>query len=260
MFDNAPRPVYRHLVVNRRDLIEKVANPEQFQRLRQQIEEGSPLDDDIKHLYVKDTLKKTMRKVFGFAGLGGVQTEGVDSSDAEGVWAGGAVHEAKAMLEREDPEKERKVKYRRQEGVIVSRIVKEHIPGGNEPMPLEPAMLHHPGVEHSDDPLADYLDAANHLRKSFERYSDRKFLFMDEHMRAGCTLVTVVVSPIMAVPRPNTGFELLCEFYQKTRFGHVDTTGFNVVSERGEFPISIPSTGEILTLMKSADELFPQQG
>ena len=66
-------------------------------------------------------------------------------------------------------------------------------------------------------------------------------------------------TPIIAVPRARQGVELLCEFHQKTRFGHVDTSKFEVYSETGEFPITAPGGMEMMTMMKTADELFPPQ-
>jgi len=253
-----PRPVYRHIVVQRRDLIEKVANPEEFRRLREQIDGNLPIDEDLKHLVVRDTLKKTMRKTFGWAGHSDMDPEGVDEG---GLHPDGILSEVEKMKERDPEEVEgaTKVYYQRQEGVVVSRIIKEHIPGGKEAMPTQPKVLHHPGFKFADDVQAEYMSAAMHLRKSFEHHCDQQFLLLDEQWRATCTLVTVVVTPIMALPRPDQGVELICEFYQKTRFGYVDTSKFDVFSETGDFPINVPSPGEMMTLMVTADALFPSE-
>jgi hypothetical protein len=76
-------------------------------------------------------------------------------------------------------------------------------------------------------------------------------------MRKGVTLVTVVYAPIAAYPHPHLdrGFEVACEFIQKTRFSMVDADGFTVHSEMGEYPIQVPSDETMMTLMRTPDEL-----
>jgi hypothetical protein len=245
------RPVYRHVVVKRRNLVEKVANPEDFRRLRQQLDAGQPVDDDLKHLVVQDTLKKTMKKVMGWSGHEDVDVEGVDSG---GLNPTAAFSEAQSMKDRGD-EREA-VRYKKQPGVVVSRIVKEHIPGGEEAMPGVPVMLHHPGFDVCEDPEHAFMEAARKLMGIFMEHSDRQFLLMDDDLRSGCTLVTLVLTPIIAIPRATVGVELICEFHQKTRFGFVDTANFDVFSEVGDFPITPPGTMDLTMMMKTADQVL----
>lgn len=244
------RPVYRHVIVKRRGYIEPVASPEDLRRLRQQIESNSPIDDDLKHLFVKDTLKQTMRKALNWAGHQDVEVEGSD----DGLHPTAMFDEAVAMKERGD--ERTTLKYQRQEGVIVSRVNTKHIPGGDERLPLEPTMLHHPGFSQADDATAQYLECARELQAQFQKFSDRKFLLMEPQFRSGVTLVTVCITPITAAPRADVGLELFCEFHQVTRFGYVDTSDFEVYSEIGEYPISPPSSMDLTMMMKSADQIM----
>jgi len=247
------RPIYRHIVVARKALVEHV-DVEQLRRLRQQLDAGVPIDEDLKHLVVHDTLKASMKKVMGWAGHGDVPIEGTDDG---GLNPGAVFDEAIARAERGD-EKEGPVRYQRQSGVVVSRIVRDHIPGGldGEAMPGNAQMLHHPGFESADDPESEFLRAAEELQQKFEAFSDNKFLLLDDAFRAGCTLVTLVLTPITAIPRADVGVELLCEFHQKTRFGHVDTDSFEVFSEIGVFPIERPSDMDMALMFKTVDEVF----
>lgn len=247
------RPIYRHIVVHRRNLIEKVADPEDFRRLRQQVEANLPVDDDIKHLVVHDTLRKTMQKVMAWAGHD-IETEGVD----DGIFAGNAFDEADLI--KEDKEREKKIRYQRQEGYVVSRIVQDQMPGGG-PLPSTPTLLYHPGFAHAEDNLGEFMRCAQQLADRFRMFSDRQVLLIDAGVRSGVTLVTVIETPIIAIPRADFGVELICEFHQKINLGHVDTTGFDVYSEIGEYPIKPPNGMELMTMIKSADELFsPGQG
>jgi hypothetical protein len=236
------------VIVKKRGYCEPTASPEDLRRLRQQIEAGTPLDADLKPLFVKDTLKQTMKKVMGWSGHADVEMEGSDDGlDPSAVFA-----EADAMKQRGG--ERTPVKYRQQEGVIVSRLNTQQIPGGCEP--LQPTMLHHPGFEHADSVEAEYLRCAQELQDEFQRHSDRKFLLMDPELQAGVTLVTVCITPIMAAPRATVGLELLCEFHQTTRFGFVDTTGFEVYSEIGKYPINPPSSMDLLMMMHPADAIL----
>lgn len=244
------RPVYRHIIVQRRGYIETVASPEDLRRIRRQIEDGSPIDEDLKHLFVKDTLKKTMQQVMQGSGHGDV---GVEAHD-DGLEPGEVMGEAAAMKQRGTERVP--VKYRPQTGVIVSRVNTKHIPGGNESLPLEPTMLMHPGFSHADNAEDQYLKCAVELQEMFRDFSDRKFLLVDDVFRAGLTLVTVCITPITAAPRADVGLELFCEFHQTTRFGFVDTEGFDVISEVGAYPFSPPSTMDLMMMMQSADTIM----
>jgi len=167
--------------------------------------------------------------------------------------AGAAFAEARMMKERGDKET---LGYKPQEGVIVSRIVQEHIPGDmpGEAMPSNPQYLSHPGFDSPDDPQVSFMRCAQELHAQFQAFSDRKFMLMSPEMRAGVTLVTVVLTPIIALPRPDVGVELLCEFHQKTRFGFVDADSFDVFSEIGEYPIQVPTDGDMRAMFQTFDQ------
>lgn len=242
------RPVYRHIIVKRKGYIEAVASPEDLRRFRQQIESESPLDEDLKHLYVKDTLKKTMQRHMARAGHGDIDIEAND----DGLDPAAVAAEATAMKER--GEERTTVQYKPQEGYIVSRLTAHHVPGGGS-LPLEPTMLVHPGFEQAPNAEAAYLESARELQRMFQEYSDRKFRLMDPDLQAGVTLVTVCITPITAAPKAVVGVELYCEFHQVTQFGYVDTEGFEVYSEVGEYPIQPPTSMDLTTMMKTRDEL-----
>jgi|APSaa5957512622_1039677.scaffolds.fasta_scaffold00991_17 hypothetical protein len=245
------RPVYRHIVAQRKALVQHVPT-EDLRRLRQQMEAGVEIDEDLRHLVIHDTLHRSVRKAMKWAGHGDVKME---VSDGEGLSPGAILAEAKKMDERGD--EETVLKYQRQEGVVVSHIIKDHIPGGveGEIMPGQSTLLGHPGFDTAPDASAEYLRCADALLKQFEAHSDRQFMLMDKDLRKACTLVTLVLTPIIAVPRAEVGLELLCEFYQKTRFGYVDIDSFEVFSETGEFPIDIPNDMDLAMMFKTVDEL-----
>ena len=246
--EQADRPVYRHVIVKRRGYIESVASPEDLRRLRQQVESESPIDDDLKHLFVADTLKKTMHKHMAWAGHGDVD---IESSD-DGLDPAAAAAEATAMKQR--GAERAPVRYKPQEGYIVSRLTALHVPGGGS-LPSEPTMLTHPGFSQAANAEASYLECARELQTVFQDFSDRKFQLMDPDLRSGVTLVTVCITPITAAPRADVGLELYCEFHQVTQFGYVDTQGFEVYSEVGAYPIAPPSGMDLMMMMKTSDEL-----
>lgn len=244
------RPVYRHIIVKRRGYIEAVASPEDLRRLRQQVESESPIDDDLKHLFVADTLKKTIKKVMAWSGHGDVAVE----ASSSGLDPSAVLEEAEAMKQR-GTERD-VVSYRKQEGIIVSRINTNQVPGGrDEPLPSEPTMLMHPGFDQAENPEAEYMKCAMQLQEQIRDYSDRKFRLMDPQMQAAVTLVTVCITPITAAPRADVGLELYCEFHQTTRFGFVDTEGFEVYSEVGDFPYTPPSSMDLMMMMMTRDAL-----
>lgn len=245
MSDFQSRPVYRHLVVQRRDLVEHV-DVDQLRRLRLQMESGQAISEDLQHLVVKDTLRKTVRKALAWAGHGKTEVE-VSSTglDASAVFA-----EASKMAERGEKSP---IGYQPQEGVIVSRILHEQFPGGGA-IPSQPTYLSHPGFDTGGDRQAEYMRCALELLGQFEAHSDRQFLLMDPAMRAGVTLVTLVLTPIVAVPRADVGVELLCEFSQKTQFGFVGAEGFEVFSEIGEYPIQVPSDGDMMSMFTTVEQ------
>lgn len=242
-----PRPIYRHIIVKRRRLIERAATPDQARRLRAYITQGASLDEDLEHLVIKDSLKKTMRNLMNSNGHFDVEVESSDS----GIDPSGVFLEMAQMKER--GETQATLRYQPQEGVVVSRVVQEHMPGGGQLL-SQPKVLFHQGFAGSENPALDFLKCAQELSRMFDDHSDLQVMLLDATIRASVTLVTVVETPIIAVPREHSGVELLCEFHQKTVMGHVDTTGFEVYSEVGEYPISIPNDLELVTMMKTADE------
>ena len=244
------RPIYRHIVVQRKALVEHI-DVEQLRRLRRQMDEGSPIDPDLQHLVVKDTLKQSVKKAMAWAGHHDVE---VEASEEGGLNPEALFAEAEARKMRGD--REGAVSYQRQEGVVVSRIVQEHMPGEapGTSMPSNPLYLFHPGFDSKEDALTQYMRCAMELQRQFQAFSDRQFLLMDPAMRAGLTLITLVLTPIVAVPRADNGVELLCEFHQKTRFGHVDTNHFEVFSEIGEFPIQVPSDMDFHLMFTTFEE------
>lgn len=244
------RPVYRHIVVQRKALVEHVS-AERLRRLRQQMEAGVPIDDDLKDLVVHDTLKKSVRKAMAWAGHGKITLEAVESG---GISVDMLKAEMESRQERGD-EDGGPVKYQRQEGVVVSRIIKDHMPGDREdvPMPSNPTYLSHPGYDSAGDRQAEYMRCAKELHAEFQAFSDRQFLLMEKDLRSSLTLITLVLTPIVAVPRADVGVELLCEFHQKTRFGHIDVDNFEVFSEIGEYPVQVPSDMDMATMFMTKD-------
>jgi len=245
------RPVYRHVVVQRKALVEHV-DPEKLRRLRQQMMEGLEIDEDLRHLVVKDTLKKSVRKAMGWAGHGDVDVQGSD----DGMDAGQVFAEADARQKRGDGGDDEAIRYRRQEGVIVSSLVKDQVPGDlpGQAMPRNPSYLFHSGFDAAENRQAEFMRCAQELHAKFQAFSDRKFMLLDPELRSGVTLVTVVLTPIIGVPRTDNGVELLCEFHQKTQFGHIATDGFDVFSEIGEYPVQVPSDGDMAMMFTTFDE------
>lgn len=151
--------------------------------------------------------------------------------------------------------------YQRQEGVIVARLAEDQVPG----LPPGAAMptsqyLYHPGFDSSEDRQASFLQCAQELHQQFLDFSDRQFLLMDPAMRSAVTLVTVVMTPIMAVPRVDHGVELLCEFYQRSQMTSniegegLDLAGFDVFSEIGSFPVLVPTDPDLAMMFTSFEE------
>ncbi len=248
-----PRPIYRHVVVQRKAMVEHI-NVEHLRRLRRQMEAGAKIDEDLRYLIVKDTLKRSVKKAMAWAGHGDIPIESVDSG---GLNPGAVFAEAAARAKRGDQDAEEAIQYERQEGVIVSRIEQNHFPGEEgRAMPANPAYLFHPGFDSKESAQTQYMSCAGELHQKFTAFSDRKFLLMDKELRAGLTLITLVLTPIIAVPRVDNGVELLCEFHQKTRFGHVDLDDFDVFSEIGEYPIQVPTDGDMHAMFQTKDEFL----
>lgn len=241
------RPVYRHLVVQRRALVQHI-DVSDLRRLRQQMDAGYEVDADLRHLVVKDTLKKSVREALSRAGYSDVPVEASDEGLSDTLF-----EEARLRSERGD---DLPLQYQRQEGVIVGSLVRDQIPGdlSGQAMPSKSQFLHHPGFNSREDRQASFHRSAQELHQQFVAFSDRQFLLLDPPVRAGVTLVTVVLTPIIAVPRADLGVELLCEFYQKTQFGYIDTEGFDVFSEVGDFPVQVPSDADLAMMFVTSEE------
>ena len=247
------RPLYRHVVVSRRASYETVASPENLQRIRAQYESNSPIDADLQHLYVSDSLPKTMKNVMKWAGHGDVSVEPhSEGFDLTGN-AGALLDEAAAMKERGDERVT--LQYRPQDAVIVSRLVSAQIPGGDEPLPSTATLWTLPGPRDGDNIESLFMDCALQMQRRFQEHSDRQFMLLDEEMRQAVTLVTVCLTPITAKPQEIQGIDLFCEFHQTTRFGYVDTEGFEVLSETGVFPISPPTSMDMMLMMQPMERV-----
>jgi len=142
-----------------------------------------------------------------------------------------------------------------QMGIVVSKLRGHHdyVPGGGA--------LPHTGTIMTEYPADDmmsvqgFLQAAEKLARRFKKASDLKFALLDNNQWAAHTLVTVVMAPISARPRAERGFFVELEYHQVTRFGLPDTDDFEVYSDVGDYPIRVPTDGEMLTFLKSPDEL-----
>lgn len=141
--------------------------------------------------------------------------------------------------------------------MVVATLHKEKIPGGTEPLPANATFWTQRADFDEKRPQEAFLEAAVQLQEQFQKHSDTKFALLPKETAAGMTLVTVVYAPIAAYPLEIRGFEVGMEFIQKTRFGYVDTTDFEVYSEDGTFPVSPPNDTYMMMLMKTADELGP---
>jgi len=239
-------------VVSRKGFVEKVATKEQFKRLRQFLDSETPIPEDLAHL-VKDSFSKELvEQIFGRD-----EIEWSSAPDAVDVSNLAAELSVRRLAGDATPVKVRSP--RAGGAVVVGQMTKVHIPGGNERLPTNPTALGHPGVADADDPVAAFMKCSEELRLRFQAYSDRRFTLGDPGMRKNCTLVTVVYAPIQAAPRAERGFELYCEFTQVTRMGSVDALadGFDVLSETGEYPIRPPGGIEMVTMMRTAEELLP---
>lgn len=162
-----------------------------------------------------------------------------------------------------DPDGFRRLNYRPQSGFIVATLTKQHIPGGNErltslatvrslPVPLP----ENPGIKQAHE---EFLKAGVALQAQFRKEADRAFILLDESMRSGVTLVTVIYSAISAHPLVDSGFQAVMEYHQRTRFGYVDTAGFEVYSEDGTYPIQAPRDEEMGYLLNPAEAVLVSQ-
>jgi hypothetical protein len=247
-----PRPIYRHIVVQRKAQVDHI-DVEKLRRLRQQMDAGQDIDPDLQHLVVKDTLKKSVKMAMAWSGHGDVE---VQSSDT-GLSPGAVFAEADSREQRGDKDAGA-IEYQRQEGVVVSTIIKDHMPGDPEGVyvPSNASYLFHPGFDSKPDAQGQYMRCAQELHAKFQAFSDNKFLLMAPELRAGLTLITLVMTPIIAVPRIDVGVELLMEFHQKTRFGHIDTDDFEVFSEIGEYPVQVPSDPDMAMMFVTKGEFL----
>lgn len=283
--------VYKHIVVKRKSMARMTASPADLRKLRDATLAGGPLPDELKHLEhlrVKDTVNQTVKHATGKEGWSDQQTELIPDRDelrkltvaqlrakAREMGAGKKIGDRNKediielimeqdslcdrntwMEQRALSQVDKPIRYNAQGGIIVATLQKQHVPGGNEPLPLTPTVLTHPGFFEAEDSMGEFKKAAEQLQARFKKYSDNKFRLLNPEFQKGCTLVTVVYTPIMASPKATKGMDLFCEFHQVTRFGYVDTSDFEVYSENGEFPVTPPGTLELAMLMKSADEIL----
>jgi len=107
-----------------------------------------------------------------------------------------------------------------------------------------------------EDAEQAFMDTCDSLQKEFRSLSDNQ-----AHAAGQDTsLITYVYRKLMAEPLPSgrAGFQVSMEFRQVTRLGTLtarDIDGYEVVSERGEYPTEIPNRMVLMTLMKEASEI-----
>lgn len=229
--DQEVRPVYRHLVVNRKGYMSLAASPKELQRAKAQlreVDEGTreAVDPDLAYLVKKNHLRQTMRKVYG-AGY-------EEPDDGPASRQGGAI--------------------------VVGRLTKVKIPGGDEPLPHSATFWRQAAAWDEMDPQEAFMQAAQVLQKRFQKESDLKVKLLPKTTIAGLTLVTVVYAPMAAYALQRQGFEVGMEFIQKTRFGPVDAGGFEVHSEEGIYPITPPSDHTVSMYVKTMAEIGPMKG
>jgi len=221
------RPVYRHIVVKRKAAVAMTADPLTLKKVRQQLDEVArgvrvAVDPDIDHLVKRNHLRNSMKTVYG---------------------------------ETADEEAQAKVHATQGGAIIVGTLHKEKIPGGTEPLPQVATFWTVKASDAEKDPQAAFMRGAEELQKRFQEFSDSKFKLLDPSVAAGVTLVTVAYAPIAAYTGEVTGFEVGMEFHQVTRFGLVDASSFELVSEDGRYPVSPPSDGYMMMLMKSKEAI-----
>lgn len=221
------RPVYRHIVVKRKSAVALAADPVTLQRVRQQIEEVArgvrvAVDADLAHLIKRNHLRNSMKTVYG------------ETADEEAL---------------------AKVQTYQGSAIIVGTLHKEKVPGGSEPLPATATFWTIKVSDAEKDPQAAFMRGAEDLQRRFQEFSDSKFKLLDPSVAAGVTLVTVAYAPIAAYTGEYTGFEVGMEFHQVTRFGSVDASSFELYSEDGRYPVSPPSDGYMMMLMKSKEAI-----
>lgn len=221
MSDNPQRPVYRHVIVKRRQSFSP-KDRDRVERLRAWMDQDpktrGPLDEDLVALYQGDSLRNTRRLQLG--------AEYEDKPEVTG----------------------------NQEAVVVSGLVRCQVPGGTERLPTHASVLRRVAAFDEAEPQAAFMKAAEELQREFERKSDNHFLMLDEQFRANCTVVTVAYTPLSAYPLADRGFAVGAEYYQVVRFGDVDVSEFEVYSDTGVFPISPPNEMTLASMMKPASE------
>lgn len=227
MADVEARPVYRHLVVARKGYANLTTDRAQLHEARRQlreVEEGvrAQVDQHLQHLVKRERFRETLAKTYGNTYTDAQLDEMARDMDRS---QGGAI--------------------------VVATLNKQMIPGGNEPLPQTATFLTRPALYDEMPPQQAFLKAAEELQQVFEARSDALIKLLPDDVRQGVTLVTVVYAPIAAYPHPrrDRGFEVACEFIQKTRFSQVDAEGFAVYSDTGTYPIQAPSEQTLLYLM-----------
>ena len=139
----------------------------------------------------------------------------------------------------------------------VARLTKTQVPGGGPLSSLREHRLMLPGdVLDGADPHVVYYQSSHELRKRFVEISRARLLEVPPELRSAATLVTVVESPILAIPRPDRGFDVYAYFRQGVRYSTAGLDTFNIYSETGEFPIDVPRGIDLELLMKMDREIL----
>lgn len=101
---------------------------------------------------------------------------------------------------------------------------------------------------------AAFMQAADRLMKRFREHSDNRFGILDDVLRNDAILLTTVYQPISVSPLEDQGFEVVMEFNQSVLLGEKELD-YEVVSERGEYPVKAPTTGEWGSVLRAASEI-----
>lgn len=101
---------------------------------------------------------------------------------------------------------------------------------------------------------AAFMRAADRLMNRFREHSDNRFGVLDDVLRNDAILLTTVYQPISVSPLEDQGFEVVMEFSQSVLLGEKELD-YEVVSERGDYPVKPPSMGEWGSVLRAASEV-----
>ena len=230
------RPVYKHIIVRKQvRAAESLVTPAKFQLIQEQLAEigrgeRKEVDADLRSFIPKGHTHKTYQATFG-------SSYDFDSAEEDRREQG--------------------------QGAIIVATLNRRVPGGDEPLPLSAVTWTEPAAWEDTSPEKAFLEAANRLQWRFRRYSDMKFALVDLALAATQTLVTVAYQPICAYPlsagKRDKGFDVVMEFHQVTRYGGFDMGDHDIYSDEGFFPVSVPTSDQMMLLMKTPEEIgeFP---